>query len=170
MTVVTGAVETETASIGLECCNWDKTVELIGSLPAPTVGDDTERLQVTVKRLRKKPTVTVSVTQEDDKTNTLQLFAGENLRRGMLTRGIKFNDKLAKSFLAGEGMGDCGSDGSCGLCTVTVMEGAELLSEAEDNEKDILQGSSPDKRLSCRAIVGYGMREGVIKLQLTPGK
>ena len=103
-------------------------------------------------------------TQEDDKTNTLQLFAGENLRRGMLTRGIKFNDKLAKSFLAGEGMGDCGSDGSCGLCTVTVTEGAELLSEAEDSEKEILQESSPEKRLSCRAIVGYGMREGVIKL------
>ena len=143
---------------------------MIGSLPAPSTDDDTEKLQVTIKRLRRKPTVTVTVTQEDEKTNTLKLFAGENLRRGMLTRGVKFNDKLAKSFLAGEGMGDCGSDGSCGLCTVAVTEGAELLSNPEDSEKEVLKGSNSNKRLSCRAIVGYGMKEGAIKVQLTPRK
>jgi len=170
MSVVTGALERDVATIATECCDWDKTVEKIGSLPPPSADDATEQLQVTVKRLRRKPTVSVTVKQEDDSTTTLKLFAGENLRRAMLTRGVKLNDKLAKSFLAGDGgMGDCGSDGSCGLCTVAVTEGAELLNEPNDEELTLLKGN--DKwRLSCRAIVGYGMKEGTMKVTINPEK
>jgi len=170
MAVVAGQfLEKDIAEINLECCNWDKTVELIGSLPAVNTNDETERLQVTVKRLRKKPRVRVTVQQEDDTTKTLQLFAGENLRRAMLVQGVKLDDKLAKAYKDGDGMGDCGSDGSCGLCTVAVTEGIELLNEPESDERKLLKGK--DKyRLSCRSIVGYGMKEGSIKVTLNPDK
>eukprot|EP00567_Pseudictyota_dubia_P017086 CAMPEP_0197436006 /NCGR_PEP_ID=MMETSP1175-20131217/3485_1 /TAXON_ID=1003142 /ORGANISM="Triceratium dubium, Strain CCMP147" /LENGTH=326 /DNA_ID=CAMNT_0042965175 /DNA_START=96 /DNA_END=1076 /DNA_ORIENTATION=- len=167
MAVVTGELEDELAEINTECCNWDKTVELIGSLPPASSADDTERLLVTVKRLRRKPIVSVTVEQEDDTTKKLQLFAGTNLRQGMLFGGVKLDDKFAKSFADG-GTGDCGSDGGCGLCTVAVMEGADLLNEPDDSERDVVKGDN--RRLSCRTIVGYGMKEGTLKVKLNPGK
>lgn len=167
MAVVTGKMEMEQAVIDTECCNWDKTVELIGSLPPATEeGSSDEALLVTVKRLRRKPIVEVKVQQpESDSSQTLELFAGENLRRAMLNQGVKLNDKYAKAFNSGDrdAMGDCGSEGGCGMCTVAITEGAELLNNITDDEKNALDGS---KRWSCRSIVGHGMKEGKITVRL----
>ena len=166
MEVVKGKFEFEEASIATECCNWDKTVELIGSLP-PCQGDD-EAILVTVKRLRRKPRVEVTVQQQEgDKQNKLEVFAGENLRRAMLTQGIKLDDKYAQAFLSGnkDAFGDCGSDGGCGLCRCEVVEGAELLNEMAEDEKEAL-GEAGNQRWSCRAIVGHGMKEGKMTVKL----
>lgn len=168
VTVVKGALEDEIATIKTECSDWETTVEKIGSLPTPSGGE--EKLMVTVKRLRRKPTVGVNVQQADGGSGKkLQILAGQNLRRAMLNQGVKLNDKYAKAFLNGEDkFGDCGSTGGCGLCKVAVTEGAELLNEPDDDEKSLVNGDN--QRLSCRTIVGYGMKEGSISVQLVgPG-
>lgn len=165
MAVVKGAMEVEKAAIDTQCCNWDKTVKKIGSLPA-TDGSDDEALLVKVKRLRRKPMVEVTVQQPDDSSSQkLELFAGENLRRAMLNQGVKLSDKYAKEFNSGDkdAFGDCGSEGSCGLCTIAVKEGAELLNDITDDEKRVLSGN---QRFSCRSIVGHGMKEGKMIVQL----
>ena len=95
---------------------YDATIEAITSLPAPISSD--EEVVLTIKRLRRQPKVNIKLQYppylEEPDVN-IELFAGENLRRAMLTRGIKLNDKLAERFDSG-GMGDCGSDGTCATC------------------------------------------------------
>ncbi len=51
---------------------------------------------------------------------------------------------------------------SCGTCRVVVLEGAELLLEAEDEELDVLDAFGarpPRQRLACQArlVPGAGM-------------
>jgi ferredoxin len=92
--------------------------------------------------------------------------AGENLRQGMLVRGVKLNDPLAKRFDTKSG-GNCGAGGLCRTCSVCVMDGAELLNDQRIAEKQML-ADSPRWRLACKAIVGHGMREGEMTVRVNP--
>ena len=88
-----------TTGVSTECLGYDATIDAITSLPPPTSEDDVVNL--TVKRVRRQPKISVRLqyppdTEEDDVT--IELFAGENLRRAMLTRGIKLNDRLVRHF------------------------------------------------------------------------
>ena len=50
----------------------------------------------------------------------------------------------------------CGGSGVCGTCHVLVAEGAENVSEAGEDELDVLDavpGSTLASRLACRAVV-----------------
>ena len=165
-----GGVEEEIASIGTECLGWDATVETIGSLPPPTENEnEDEYLIMTVKRLRRKPKVTVTFQYPPDQgeeDTTIELFSGENLRRAMLVRGIKLNDPLSRRFDSG-GQGDCGAEGTCATCAVTVSHGMDLLNEPGFTEKGMLK-TNPRYRLACRAIVGYGMQEGSMTVRVNP--
>lgn len=157
----------EITAIATECMDWDATVAAIGSLPpAETL---TEYLIVTVKRLRRKPKVTVRFqyppSQEEEDT-TIELFSGENLRRAMLVRGIKLNDPLSRRFDSG-GSGDCGAEGTCATCSVSVMEGMDLLNEPGLTERQMLE-TNPRWRMACRAIVGDGMKEGSMTVRVSP--
>lgn len=157
----------ELASIATECLGWDATVGAIGSLPPPET--PTEYLIVTVKRLRRKPKVTVKFEYPPDQgeeDTSIELFSGENLRRAMLVRGIKLNDPLSRRFDSG-GSGDCGAEGTCATCSVAVTEGLDLLNEPGTTEKGMLR-TNPRWRLACRAIVGYGMKEGSMTVRVNP--
>ena len=51
---------------------------------------------------------------------------------------------------------------SCGTCRIVVLEGANLLAEAEDEELQVLDAfgqGPPDRRLACQArlIAGPGV-------------
>ncbi len=61
----------------------------------------------------------------------------------------------------------CGGVCACSTCHVYVRKGAELLSEAEDEESDILDKAFDvrlNSRLGCQAKV---MREGTVEVELT---
>ena len=50
----------------------------------------------------------------------------------------------------------CGGSGVCGTCHVLVREGAENLSEADEEELDVLDevpGNTLHSRLACQAVV-----------------
>lgn len=161
----------EIASVTTECLGYDATVEAIGSLPpAPSEEDDEEEVVVlTVKRLRRKPKVLINFQYPPDqgeKDITIELFAGENLRRAMLVRGVKLNDPLARRFDNG-GSGDCGAEGTCATCTVSITNGMDLLNEPGLTEQQIFK----DKlryRMACKAVVGYGMKEGEMTIRVNP--
>lgn len=160
-------VQEERVSVATECFGYDKTVESIVSLPPPTSAD--EEVLVTVKRLRRKPRVTVKLQYppyEKEPDTVLELFAGENLRRALLTRGVKLNDVLSKRFDSG-GTGDCGADGTCATCAVGVVRGGELLSPKKQTESQIF-ADTPSWRMACKTIVGHGMSEGDLTLQVNP--
>jgi hypothetical protein len=96
-----GLEETESVeAIRTECLSYDATVDALASLPSPR-NDGEEFYKLTVKRLRRKPKVTLKLQyppSQNEPDTTIELFAGENLRYGMLLRGIKLNDPLAKRF------------------------------------------------------------------------
>jgi ferredoxin len=154
-------------SVETECLGYDKTVEAILSLP-PVESDD-EKIVLALKRLRRKPKVTVNLQyppSQGERDVTLELFAGENLRRAMLTRGVKLNDPLSRRFDSG-GTGNCGGEATCSTCVVSVVEGGELFNPQRTQEQQMLV-KNPRWRLACKAIVGYGDREGTMTVRVNP--
>eukprot|EP00521_Asterionellopsis_glacialis_P015349 CAMPEP_0195300376 /NCGR_PEP_ID=MMETSP0707-20130614/27297_1 /TAXON_ID=33640 /ORGANISM="Asterionellopsis glacialis, Strain CCMP134" /LENGTH=339 /DNA_ID=CAMNT_0040363051 /DNA_START=32 /DNA_END=1051 /DNA_ORIENTATION=- len=154
-------------SVSVECLGYDGTVDGILSLP-PCESDD-EILSFTLKRLRRKPKVTLNLQyppEQGEPDSTIELFSGENLRRAMLTRGVKLNDALSARFDSG-GLGDCGAEGTCATCVVGVVQGGELLNDAGIQEKQIF-AKNPRYRMACKAIVGYGMQEGEMTIRVNP--
>lgn len=95
-------VDEERIDVSTECLAYDPTIEALTSLPAPSSSD--EEIIITVKRIRRQPKVNVKLQYPPEMNEpdvSIELFAGENLRRAMLTRGIKLNDKLAQRFDSG---------------------------------------------------------------------
>jgi hypothetical protein len=156
-----------TARVQTECLNYDKTVQAILSLPAPD--SEAQTVVVTVKRIRRRPKVKVTFQYPPSQREpdlTLELFAGENLRRSMLVRGIKLNDPLARRFDSG-GTGDCGAEGTCATCSVSITRGSDLLNPMGPTEAQIL-AKNPRWRMACRTVVGYGMQEGELTVRVSP--
>lgn len=153
-----------------ECLSYDATLEAIQKLP-PSASHRNEKLIFTLKRLLRKPKVKVNLKyppNQKDKDCTIELFAGENLRMGLLSRSVSVNDILAKRFDGKEVGGNCGgSGGLCRTCAVSVLRGGELLSPIKVAETQMLQ-DNPRWRLACRAYVGNGMKEGEITIQVFP--
>lgn len=61
----------------------------------------------------------------------------------------------------------CGGVCACSTCHVYVLSGARLLSDAEDEEEDILDKAfdvRSNSRLGCQAKIE---REGVIEVEIT---
>jgi 2Fe-2S ferredoxin len=61
----------------------------------------------------------------------------------------------------------CGGVCACSTCHVYVLKGRELLSEAEEDEEDILDKAfdvRPQSRLGCQAKIE---REGVVECEIT---
>ena len=163
-----GLVEQTTVfAVSTECLDYDQTVTAIGSLPPHASGAET--VVLTLKRLRRKPKVKINFQyppEMQEKNISIELFAGENLRRSMLVKGLKLNDPLARRFDSG-GSGDCGAEGTCATCAVAITQGDELASPQGIMEKQLFQ-NNPRWRLSCKTVVGHGMREGEMTVRLSP--
>ena len=161
----------ESFAVETECLGFDKTIEALQSLPPPVADEDDveETFVLTLKRLRRKPKVQVRLQYPPEMNEpdvSLELFAGENLRRALLVRGTKLNDPLARRFDSG-GRGDCGAEGTCATCAVAVTTGLGLLSPPGVQEAQIFK-DRPRWRMTCKAVVGYGMREGELTLRVSP--
>lgn len=155
-------------SLPTECLSYDATVQTIQRLP-PVLDDYQDEFILILKRLRRKPKVTVKLQyppSQNEPDAEIEMFAGENLRLGMLVRGVKLNDPLAKRFDTKSG-GNCGAGGLCRTCSVSIQKGGDLLNPQRPAEKQMLE-DKPRWRLSCKAIVGYGMKEGEMTIQVNP--
>ena len=162
-------VSQQISTYSTECLSYDATVDTIVNIPSPPEDGTPQTISITVKRLRRKPRVKLNLQYPPDQNlpdGTIELFSGENLRRAMLTRGVKLNDALSARFDSG-GLGDCGAEGTCATCVVSVLNGADLLSPANIQEKQMLV-KNPKWRMACKAIVGYGMKEGEMTIQVNP--
>lgn len=75
---------------------------------------------------------------------------------------------LAAAKKVGAPEGDaCGGVCACSTCHVYVEEGSELLTEASENEEDILDKAfdvRPNSRLGCQAKV---KRDGVVAVRIS---
>ena len=160
-------IDEETIRVSTECLAYDPTIEALTSLPPASSTE--EEIIITVKRIRRQPKVSLKLQyppELEEPDNNIELFAGENLRRALLTRGIKLNDPLAERFDSG-GLGDCGADGTCATCVIGVTKGMELLSPIGQQESQILS-KKPKWRMACKTVVGHGMSEGEMTIQVSP--
>ena len=159
----------EVTTIETECFGYDATVSALMSLPPPKNKEET--ILLTIKRLRRKPKIKLNLKfppVQKKADTTIELFAGENLRRAMLAYGVKVNDELSTRFdTGGSGDWNCGSKGACATCVVSVTRGMNLLNPIQNPEKQIL-ANKPRWRMACRTIVGAGMQEGEINLHINP--
>jgi 2Fe-2S ferredoxin len=74
--------------------------------------------------------------------------------------------KAAQKHEAPEGYA-CGGVCACSTCHVYVTKGAELLSEQEDEEEDILDKAfdvRPSSRLGCQSTI---QKDGVVEVEIT---
>jgi len=88
------------------------------------------------------------------KTWEAEAAVGDNLR------------DVSKTVDAPEGDA-CGGVCACSTCHVYIVEGKELLSEAEEEEEDILDKAfdvRANSRLGCQAKL---LKDGVVKVEIT---
>lgn len=149
-------VEESTERFDCECKNFDATISLLGSFPP-----EIESLTLNIKRMRRWPKVKVTVQYPpiqcaDPKDNevTVELFAGENLKRALQTRGIIFEDRDAPK------CDFCG-----GKCSVSIDTGMQLMNPKGLTEEKVMK-NNPKCRLSCKTVVGYNMQEGNVRLRI----
>lgn len=157
-------------TVKTECLSYDATVEAIQSLPTKMEGYE-DYFSVKVRRLRRRPKIRVKLQyppEQNEPDEIIEMNAGENLRQGMLVRGVKLNDPLAKRFDT-KSEGNCGAGGLCRTCSVCVMNGGEILNDQRVAEQQML-ADSPRWRLACKAIVGYGMQEGEMTVRVNPNQ
>jgi ferredoxin len=155
-------------SVSTECLSYDKTVKAIKTLPGPKIGFE-DVFVLKVRRLRRRPKIKVNLQYppgQNEEDTSIEMYAGENLRQGMLIRGVKLNDPLAQRFDTKQG-GNCGAGGLCRTCSVAVVSGGDALNPQRVSEKQMLQ-DNPRWRLACKAIVGYGMKEGEMTIRVNP--
>merc|ERR1740139_1804214 len=140
-----------------ECRDFDTTLDALGTFPG-----DADVAYVSVRRLRRWPKIQVKVeyppsqcAEGVDNVKTIELFAGENLKRALQNRGIILDDP-------GNVKCDyCGSNG----CYVSISKGKILLNPTGPTE-DKLFINNPTCRISCRTTVGYNMQEGDLSLRV----
>lgn len=139
-----------------ECKNFDATIGLLSSFPP-----EIEALTLNLKRIRRWPKIKVAVEYPSvqcadgvDNREVVELFAGENLKRALQTRGIVFEDRDAPK------CDFCGSK-----CTVSIDQGMQLLNPMSVTEEKLM-ARNPKCRLACKAVVGYNMQEGNIQLRI----
>lgn len=161
----------EEFSVSTECLAYEKTVEaIVRTIPALKPGFE-DVFVLKVKRLRRLPKVTVRLQyppEQNEPDATIEMYAGENLRQGMLIRGVKLNDPLARRFDTKQD-GNCGAGGLCRTCSVCVMSGSDVLNPQRVAEKQMMQ-DNPRWRLACKAVVGYGMEEGEMIVRVNPNQ
>ena len=121
-----------------ECRNFDTTIGLLGSFPP-----EIESVVLNLKRIRRWPKLQVVVEYPPvqcadgvDNKETIELFAGENLKRALQNRGIVLEDrKAAKCDFCG------------GKCTVKIDQGMDLMNPIGMTEEKLMK-RNPKCRVS----------------------
>ena len=154
-------------SVDIEAASYDYTVDAIGTALAAYPA---EPLTLTVGRIVRRGRAVVATVEPDGSESSFTVYEGENLRMGLLRRGRKLNDKTAPRYDGkAKGSGDCGGNGLCATCVVSVLDGAEYLTPKGASERNLLK-SVARWRQSCRAYVQCpeGVTDVEIKLATNP--
>jgi len=93
---------------------------------------------------------------------TLQTAAGERIADAPLARGETVYDAVTRRGTVAL-RSTCRGSTICGLCRVTVEEGAEALAPVMADERQILgAGTAENVRLACRITLPAGLQRLVV--------
>ncbi|KAG8468328.1 hypothetical protein KFE25_013411 [Diacronema lutheri] len=152
--------------VNTEGANYEATVRAIGAIAA-----EHDEITLVAKRLVRRSVARVTAVLPGGGEATVLAFEGENLRMALIRQGIvSINDDRAQRY-DGKGSGNCGGNGVCCTCVVSVLDGAQFLNERTRSERQLLRKVAR-WRQSCRARVQIGRSEAAgpvdIRVQLGP--
>lgn len=152
--------------INTEAAGYDATVRAIQSVASAHA-----EISMVVKRLVRRKVARVTAVLPGGEERTVLAYDGETLRMALIRQGVgAINDDSAQRY-DGKGSGNCGGNGLCCTCVVSVLDGAEHLNERTTSEKQLLRKVAR-WRQSCRARVRIGSAAAAdsisVRLQLAP--
>jgi len=159
------AVYGSTGSFNVEATSYESTIGAIGALAQAGAP-----LTLTLGRIVRRGRAAVTTVDRDGSESQFVCYEGENLRMGLLRRGLRLNDQTARRYdNKPKGTGDCGGNGLCATCVVSILDGKENLTPAGASEKNLLARVAR-WRQSCRAYVQCpeGETDVRVKIALSP--
>jgi hypothetical protein len=161
-------------SMKLEGLTLDNTIDRMGYF------GEYASVAIRVKRLSQRSVVTVKLRgpqgEDEGEVEVLSGY-GVNLRTVLQSSGRRLYDPRTYRFDSPYQQGDCGGEGTCGTCVVSVLSGASVLNGRNRVENKALnnQNAPPNYRWACRVWVaeepedvgaaGVAEREVVVKLR-----
>lgn len=152
----------------LEGLDLDRTISALGRY------SEYKTLTLTVRRLvRRKEVVVQMLGPSGEPAGNFTVLAGygTNLRTALLSQNINLYDESTARFDSPFQTGNCGGDGTCGTCLISVLAGKELLNDRVRVEDKALtkQDYPPNYRWACRVGIAPSPRNGgVVKIKLRP--
>ena len=151
--------------------------ELVGTLrgamdAARSASNAVAGLQLSLKRIMPRGVAKVRAIKANGEELVFNAYEGENLRMGLIRNGggrAIVNDMTARRYdNKPRGTGDCGGNGICATCVVSIMNGKEHLSPMKPGEKQLLRNVAR-WRQSCRAYLALeDGEEAEITVKLSP--
>ncbi|KAL1529583.1 hypothetical protein AB1Y20_000526 [Prymnesium parvum] len=158
------AVQAGGEVVETEAVSYETLMQIL--LPAVELGAP---ITLTIKRIVPRGRATVTAVLPEGEEVSFPAFAGENLRMSLLRQGLVPNDSSANRYdNKPAGSGNCGGNGLCCTCVVSVMHGAQHFSPQRASERQLLRKVAR-WRQSCRArFVLEDYEEAEVKINLAP--
>ena len=135
----------------LEAAPYEPTVEAIGQALGATPSG--APIKLTLGRIVRRGRALVTAIEPNGTESQFVCYEGDNLRMGLLRRGLRLNDPTARRYdNKPKGSGDCGGNGLCATCVVSVMCGGANLTPKRPSEANLL-ANVVRWRQSCRAYI-----------------
>ena len=155
----------------LEACSYERTLDILQNM----IGDSTSgSIKLTIKRLqRRKEVNTILVDPSGNPICNVTALAGygTNLRTLLQNFDVALYDERTARFDSPYQTGNCGGEGACGTCLVSILSGQELINEKGRVEEKALikQAVPPNYRWACRLKVAMDpAKGGTLKIKLRP--
>lgn len=151
--------------------DYDDTVEVIDRAKQVAL-DQNGMISLELNRLVKKAQVKVIVENDAGGEETqLDALAGDNLRLLLMHNHVNLYDPKMHRLDQPTVCGDCGGEGICGTCLVSVQEGMEHLNKVGPQESSILMNRPASWRAACKTVVGADNQEDTtLRIRLHPQK
>ena len=157
--------------LDVEGSSFDSLMESLRAAKTQKADVDLE-----VKRIVPRQIVYVTVIDPYTKEtrSTFKMPAGANLRMAFLLYGLSnreiYDYDTYRFDAVGNAGSNCGGDGTCGTCLVSVIDGNDLLSPPTRVEKAALVKQNRPRRWrwSCCLYVGQGNKGGKLTVELRP--
>lgn len=151
--------------------DYEETIQVLDQAKqhARSVGGST--ISVELNRLVLRQTVQVVLEHPDGDVSVLDAKAGDNLRLLLMHHNLGKSLYAAKTHRLDQPnlTGDCGGEGICGTCHVSVIQGMDHLNAVGPQESSILRNKPPSWRAACKTVVGADNQEGTtVRVRLNP--
>lgn len=148
--------------------DYDDTVEILGRAKEYALNHD-DIITLELNRVVKKAQVKVVVENDDNTETTLDALAGDNLRLLLMHKHVNLYDETTHRLDQPNVCGNCGGEGICGTCLVSIQEGMEHLNKVGPQESSILTNRPTNWRAACKTVVGADNKpDSTLRIRLHP--